>query len=53
MGELVLFLMFAGAALVIGLVCMSAKGLWRVAEAFVGWVRHELLMRPKSRYYRW
>lgn len=25
---------------------------WTVLEALVGFIRHEMLMRPKERYYR-
>ena len=32
--------------------CFALNLGWTVLEALVGFIRHEMLMRPKERYYR-
>ena len=39
-------------ALMIITVIGAVKAALAVTEAVLGWIRHELLMRPKERYYR-
>ena len=48
---IVLLILAAIALCVVFAVCILRMG-WTVTEALVGLIRHEMLMRPKERYYR-
>ena len=52
MNEAVVLLILAAIALGVTAVVFTLRIGWVVTEALVGLVRHELLMRPKERYYR-
>jgi len=52
MGEAILILLFALAGLAVASGLGILRGAWALVEALVGFIRHEMLMRPKERYYR-
>lgn len=52
MGEAILILLFALAGLAVASGLGLLRGARALIEALVGFIQHELLMRPKERYYR-
>lgn len=52
MNAAIVVLILAAIALGVLAVVFTLRMGWTVTEALVGLIRHEMLMRPKERYYR-
>jgi len=52
MNAAIVVLILAAIALCVLVVAFTLRMGWTVTEALVGFIRHEMLMRPQSRYYR-
>lgn len=52
MGEVLVILIFSLAGLAIAGVIITSRVAWAIVEALARIVRHEMMMRPKERYYR-
>ena len=51
MGELFTLFGYAVIGLAIATIIYTGRGGHRIIMAIVHWIQHELLMRPKTRYY--
>lgn len=52
MNAAIVLLILAAIALCVTAVVFTLHMGWAALEALVGFIRHEMLMRPKERYYR-
>lgn len=52
MGAALVILIFSLAGLAIASVIITSRVTWAIIEALARFIRHEMLMRPKERYYR-
>lgn len=52
MNAAIVVLILSVIALCVAAVVFTLRMGWVATEALVGFIRHEMLMRPKERYYR-